>query len=46
MNIIKNNGAAASSGNNKNNVVRKAFGGFSKPETLAEGDQPPRVEID
>ena len=35
---IKHIGAVASNGNNKSNVVRKAFGGFSKPETLAEGD--------
>ena len=35
---INSNGAAASNGNNNSNVVRKAFGGFSKPQIIAEGD--------
>ena len=35
---INSNGAAASNGNNNINVVRKAFGGFSKPQLIAEGD--------
>jgi len=34
--IINPNGAVASNGNN--NTVRKAFTGFSKPQTLAEGE--------
>lgn len=39
MLIKQNIGAAASNGNNNNNnVIRKAFGGFSKPQTLVEGD--------
>jgi len=35
---INTNGAAASNGKNNINVVRKAFGGFSQPQTLAEGE--------
>ena len=35
---INSTGAAASNGNNNSNTVRKAFGGFSKPQTLAEGE--------